>query len=332
MPTPYTKEQIAQANSVNLIDYAVMHGYKLENGGKESLHVKNSGGLYLFKNSNKFFHFTTDKTGGPIDFVMQFEGKDFVQAVGHLIGEHPSVGSYVRPTFPEKKPKGEMELPQKADNFKRVYWYLCTARGIEPEIVSRLMNEKKVYQQADRGNCVFVGYNEKGTAKYCSKRGTSLDKPYKGDMDNSDKSYPFSMEGKSDRLYVLEAPIDVMSHATLCKMHGIDYTQDHRISLGCLSDAALERYLKLHPEIKQIVFALDNDIDGKAPDGSPCNHDQVAARKFCDKYGERGYDVSIQPPTGKDFNEDLMAVRNSKVAEQTVPHENTQDSDDEMTH
>jgi hypothetical protein len=31
MPLPYTKEQISQANSINLIDYAAMNGYKLGN-------------------------------------------------------------------------------------------------------------------------------------------------------------------------------------------------------------------------------------------------------------------------------------------------------------
>ena len=52
----------------------------------------------------------------------------------------------------------------------------------------------------------------------------------------------------SNRLYVTESPIDLMSHATLSKMHNIDYMQDHRISLGCLSDRALEWYLKQDAE------------------------------------------------------------------------------------
>jgi len=329
MPTPYTKEQITQANSVNLIDYAAINGYMLENGGAKALHVKRSGGLYLFKDSNRFYHHTTEKTGGMIDFVMQFENKDFLQAVEHLIKERPNIGKYVPPAFPVKKERGEMALPDKAQNFKRVYWYLCTARSIEPEIVSMLMNEKKIYQQADKGNCVFVGYDENRTPRYCSKRGTSPDKPYKGDQDNSDKGYPFSMEGTSNRLYVTESPIDLMSHASLSKMHNIDYMQDHRISLGCLSDRALEWYLKQHPEIKQIIFALDNDMDGKAPDGSPCNHGQEAAKKFCAKYEKLGYDTAVQTPTAKDFNEDLTAVRNVRSADRAVPRETEQDAEDE---
>ncbi len=332
MPMPYTKEQIAQANNINLIDYAAMRGYQLENSDKKSLHVKNSGGLYLFKDSNKYYHHTTDRKGGPIDFIMQFENMGFVQAVEHLIGAHPDIGDYVPPPSPAPaiKEKGVMTLPDKAQNYKRVYWYLCTARGIDPEIVSKLMKEKKIYQQADRGNCVFVGYDEKGTPRYRSKRGTSPERPYKGDADNSDKGYPFSMQGTSNRLFVLESPIDVMSHAALFKLRGLDYAQDHRISLGCLSDRALEWYLGQHPEIRQIIFALDNDADGKGPDGLPRNHGQEAAKKFCGKYEQLGYATAMQTPDAKDFNEDLQAIRRARSAERQASHEDEQEDEDEL--
>ena len=120
-----------------------------------------------------------------------------------------------------------------------------------------------------------------------------------------------------------------MSHATLSKMHNIDYMQDHRISLGCLSDKALEWYLKQHPEIKQIIFALDNDIDGKAPDGSPCNHGQEAAKKFCAKYEKLGYDTAVQTPTANDFNEDLTNIRNARSADRAVSREAEQYAEDE---
>jgi hypothetical protein len=109
-----------------------------------------------------------------------------------------------------------------------------------------------------------------------------------------------------------------MSYASLCKARSIDCMKDHRISLSCLSDRALEWYLKQHPEIRQIIFALDNDTDGKGPDGSPHNHGQEAAKKFCAKYAERGYDTAIQTPAAKDFNEDLMSIRRTQTAEQAV--------------
>jgi hypothetical protein len=123
------------------------------------------------------------------------------------------------------------------------------------------------------------------------------------------------MSSTSNRLYVLESPIDVMSHAALCKMRSIDYMKDHRISLGCLSDKALEWYLKQYPEIRQIIFALDNDTEGKGPDGLPCNHGQEAAKKFAAKYEDMGFDTAVQTPATKDFNEDLVNIRRAQTAE-----------------
>ncbi|MDR1321669.1 MAG: DUF3991 domain-containing protein, partial [Gracilibacteraceae bacterium] len=87
---------------------------------------------------------------------MQFEKMNFVQAVGRLIGAAPDVGAYITPPAMAKKAKAELVLPERAPNVRRVYWYLCSGRGIEPEIVSKLIKEKKLYQEAGRGNCVFV--------------------------------------------------------------------------------------------------------------------------------------------------------------------------------
>ena len=321
----YTPEQIQKANEVNLIEYAERIGYQLEKGDKRSLHAKKSGGLYFFPDSNKYYHFTTDKSGGVINFVMQFENKSFPEAVEILLNERLYISEFKSSQYkPMEKEKGELIIPEKAPNFKRAYWYLCSVRGIAPEIVSRLMNEGKVYQQNLRGNCVFIGFGEKNKPRYCAMRGTS-DKPFKMDATNSDKSYPFVMEGSSKTLFVLESPIDVMSHASLYKLYGHNYAADHRISLGCLSDRALERHLKQYPEIKKIVFALDNDIDGTLPDGTPHNHGQKAAKKYAEKYKELGYRTETLTPEFKDFNEDLMVLRSRTAVKQAVFNENVYD-------
>ena len=81
------------------------------------------------------------------------------------------------------------------------------------------------------------------------------------------------MEGKSNRVYEFEAPIDAMSHATLYKLRGYDWRKDYRISEGCLSDRALKRFLEEHPKVNEIVFCYDNDVDGKLADGTPTEKD-----------------------------------------------------------
>ncbi|HEX9060013.1 MAG TPA: DUF3991 and TOPRIM domain-containing protein [Clostridia bacterium] len=308
----FTDEEIQRANSVNLLDLARQYGFQLEKGGRKAMHAKKSGGLYIFKESNRFYHWTADEKGGPIDFVMKYGSATYQEAVAMLLGERYE--SHIRESVAYiKEEKGAVILPDKAENFKRSYWYLISIRGIDPQIVSALMNEKKIYQEAKCGNCVFVGYDETGTAKYCSMRGTYGDKPFKMDAVNSDKSYPFAIEGKGNILFVCESPIDAMSHATLAGMYKKDWKDDHRISLGCTWDGALEKYLSWHPEINKIVFALDNDYLAKDKDGYYKNWGQLASIKWCEKYSEKGYEVAIHKPHLKDFNQDLLGIREGKT-------------------
>jgi hypothetical protein len=304
-PLPFTKDQIAEANQVNLIELARSQGYRLENGGRRALHAKQSGGLYFFRDSNKYFHFSTDTHGGPIDFMMQFERMNFKEAVAHLSGTSLQLHSVSAVPLEH----GKLLLPDKAPNYRRVAWYLIQARGIESEIVSRLMHEKKLYQQDKTGNCVFIGYDQPGTARYCSLRGSSPERPFKQDRENSDKSYPFCITGNSGRIYVCESPIDAMSRATLAKLNGLDWRSDHYISLGCLSDQALDRFLQ-HNDVTEIIFCLDNDEHATYQNGSPApNWGQEAALSFAQKYAVLGYLTSIEKPHEKDINEDLKKVR-----------------------
>ncbi len=214
----------------------------------------------------------------------------------------------------EETKQKELILPEKNDNYKRVYAYLIKTRGIDQEILSKAMNEKKIYQDL-KGNCVFIGYNENNEPKYCSKRATNDSKPYKRDELGSDKSYPFVLQGNCNLSYsliVCESSIDVLSHATLTKMYNKDsnaWKNDTRISLGCTSDKALERYLKENKNINKIIFALDNDYLAKDKDGNYRNWGQLSAEKYVRKYKEIGYNVIIHKPMLNDFNEDLKMVR-----------------------
>ena len=312
----FTDEEIKRANSVDLLMLAKQYGYETEKGGKNAIHLKKSGGLYIFPNENCFYHHTSDerhKEGGAISFVMHQEGMPFGEAVGKLLNEDYVVYQAEQKAY-TPEPHRLVTLPDKAQNFKRVYWYLVSVRCIDSEIVSALMNEKKVYQEAEFGNAVFVGYDRDGTARYCSMRSTYPNSKFKRDADNSDKSYPFFVEGKSDLAIITEAPIDLMSHATLTKMFGnTDWRQDHRLSVGCLSMAALDRYLEWHPEIKKLVFALDNDYLARNQKGELANWGQLAAERAIKAYSDKGYKCALHTPRLNDFNTDLTEIRKGKT-------------------
>jgi len=319
---PFTEEQMKQVFDTNIIDFAVRNGFQIEKGDRHTVHVKNSGGLYFFNHGRGFYCFTTEKKGNIIDFAMEYFGKRTkAEAIETILrcGACGQTGHIVNPT--EKAPRGEMVLPPKAPNFKRAIAYLVQTRGIDKEIVYALINQGKIFQsKEDRvdkrtgelktyQNCCFVGHDEAGKARYCSMRSMGSNSSFKQDREHSNKTYGFTMEGKSRRVYEFEAPIDAISHANLCKLHGVDWTKDHRVAEGCLSDKALRRYLERHPEITEVVFCYDNDMDGTLPDGTPHNHGQVKAEQANREFAESGYKTFIQTPGEKDFNLDLRVFK-----------------------
>lgn len=312
---PFTEAQMKQVFSTNMIDFAVSNGFDIEKGDRYSVHVKHSGGLYFFNHGRGYYCFSTQKKGNIVDFVKDYYGLDFVSAVEMILGTkaYEQTKHYIMPI--EKVPKKELTLPSKDENYNRVIAYLIYTRGIEKDVVYQMIKEKKVYQAKTEisgktySNCAFVGFDENKKPKYCALRSMSNKSSFRQDVAGSDKTYGFVMEGTSNRVYVFEAPIDAMSHATLTFLHHANWKEGHRVSEGGLSDKALERYLNLHPEIDEIAFCYDNDIDGKLPNGTPCNHGQLKAKEMSEKYSNLGYKVKIQAPKNKDFNADLQQFR-----------------------
>ena len=128
------------------------------------------------------------------------------------------------------------------------------------------MNRKMLYQEKKYGNCVFVGYDAEGTARYCSMRAARDNSSFKMDATGSDKSYPFFHEGKTDLLIVTEAPIDLMSHASIAAdFYGRDWMQDHRISTGCLWNGAIDRYLEGFEQISTWISSFVEPVTNSLP-------------------------------------------------------------------
>lgn len=311
---PFTEEQMQQIYNTNIIDFAVQNGFEIEKGDKATVHVKNNGGLFLFKHGRGFYSFTEERGGNIVEFAMHYLGLEKLEAMERILGSkaYEQTVHMVMPT--EKAERGKLVLPPRDTDDRCVFAYLTKTRRIDPEIVQTMMKQGKVYQARQevngrvRRNCAFVGYDSRGTPRYCALRGPSADSSFRQDMENSDKTYGFLMEGRSNRVYEFEAPIDAMSHATLCKLHGIDWRQDYRISEGCLSDKALKHFLAEHPQIKEIVFCYDNDVDGKLADGTPHNHGQVRAAQAKEYFESLGYKTYIQTPVQKDFNKMLTSL------------------------
>ena len=65
------------------------------------------------------------------------------------------------------------------------------------------------------GNAVFVGRDEDGVPRYAHQRGTAGN--FRLDVKGSDKAFNFCYRGEGERLFVFEAPIDLLSFLCLFK-------------------------------------------------------------------------------------------------------------------
>ena len=230
---------------------------------------------------------------GALDYLVKVENMPFREAVEVITGATPPTAPPQRETEPPKT----LILPEKSGLQLRLYDYLCNKRGIDSAIVNSLIQEEKLYEDR-RGNIVFVGHDEQGAVRFASLRGTHGD--YRGDCPGSDKRYGFNISAcaPSDRLYLYESAIDLMSHASLVNADMSDtnaWKQHSRLSLAGTSDTAIPFFLNQHKGIKELVFCLDNDPAGRD-----------AAIHLMRKYSGKGYFARIEPPQGKDFNVDLI--------------------------
>ena len=328
---PFTDEQKVLANSVNLEEFLRMRGEKLERVGREhKLIYYDSSGKHdsITLRGSTWFDHKNQVGGGAIKFMQEFYDMDFQTAVQELLGQTITPLSHSPPKAIAKEEKKEFRLPEANANMHRVYAYLIKQRFIDPNIISHFAKQHTLYEDKEHHNAVFVGVDENGVPRQAHKRSTnSFGNAFRITCEGSDTRYSFSHFGKSEKLFVFEAPIDLLSHGALMQLsmrkqcsaigQGDKYRPDcwlgiNRVSLSGCSDIALKQRLSDDPRITQIVFCLDNDETG-----------QQATEKLMNKYSQQ-FTVSVTiPPYGKDWNDTLKAVvsAHSKQTDKTKTEE-----------
>jgi len=203
-------------------------------------------------------------------------------------------------------------IPDANVNNTRIINYLCNERGIDGGIISDCIDKGKIYQSKKFANVVFVSRCRDGDIKHIFLRGIykpkenengSEGKSFRMDSEGSDKKYPFALEGKKDAaaVYVFEASIDVLSHATLCKTNGHynSLYNAHRISLHGTSFGALRTFLADNPKVTTIIPCLDADEAGVR-----------RSKKMQEEFGDKYTVENHRPPrVGNDYNEMLLKCR-----------------------
>ena len=291
--------------------------------------------------NNKWYDHKNGIGGYPIQFMKEFYGLNFREALKELLyGEEPMLNGWTDSSesvsnhkkqnvkneeyksiaknkkqvkvYDEPKntnqeinipKKPEFILPVKTNNNDRLFEYLTEKRYISKEVVEKFVDKGLIYQESKYGNIVFLGTDKNGVPKSASKKSTSNNgKNFKIKVAGSDTSFGFCWRGKSERVFVFEASVDLMSFITLSKE---DWENDNYIALDGLSPKPLLRFIEENKNIKEIYLCLDYDIAGiEAGEKISDILDEI----YCDKIN-----TVIINPLYKDWNEELKA-KNGKEA------------------
>lgn len=307
---PFTDEQKILANSVDLEEFLRMRGEKLERVGREhKLIYCDSSGRHdsITLRGSTWFDHKNQIGGGAIKFMQEFYDMDFQTAVQELLGQTVTPLSHSPPKVSAKEEKKEFRLPEANTNMHRVYAYLIKQRFISPDIISHFAKQHTLYEDKEYHNAVFVGTDENGVPRQASKRSTnSYGNSFRITCQGSDTRYSFAHFGESKRLYVFEAPIDMMSFLTL---YPKDWQKHSCIAMNGVYENAVLAALKNHSNLSEVILCVDNDEGGIE-----------AVDRLKDILSENGYtDVKRLAPKFKDWNEVLKA-KNGVKALPAVPH------------
>lgn len=279
----FTKEQREQARRTDLANFLISQGEKVKKSGSEYEWLDGSQKVTI--RGHLWYHQYEQKGGDAIDFIRKFYNKDYAEAVQMLLSNYG--GQIVNLQTTEREQKSFI-LPPRNDRMSRVFSYLLLTREIDKDVLFEFVRKKMIYESADFHNAVFVGYDSNGKPRHAHKRGTVTSNPYKGNVAGSQPEFSFHWHGTSEKIFLFEAPIDMLSFISMHK----ENWQENSYAASCsVSDRVLFQCLKDNPNIKNVFLCFDNDKAG-----------QTANKRIADKLNIQN---EILIPTHKDWNEDL---------------------------
>ena len=246
----YTQAQIDKANAVDLEKFLRAQGETLVRSGKEYRWKAHDS---LTVCGNKWFRHSQSKGGLPVDFVMEFYGKSFPEAVQMLTGEpgeaQPEAGPAPSPAF---------RLPLRNVTNANILNYLTQERKLSPSLVNFFIAAGDIYEDAAHHNVVFVGRDADGHPRYASSRG--IREKFRQDAAGAEKAFGFAHRGTDKQLLVFEASIDLLSFIELFPKN---WQQHNYLSLGGVSGKALRQFLSERPDVERVFLCLDADKAGE---------------------------------------------------------------------
>ena len=274
--------------------------------------------------SNGKWYWFSRGIGGrnALTFLIKVRGLSFTDAVGELL-RHENITPAPTP-LGGKQERRVFTPPKRAESNENAIAYLIK-RGIREDVIDEQLASGAVYESIytyrnsgrTQAQIVFLGYDEKGEARYANIRG--IDGRFKGDAAGSDKRYPFGIKPKNpaSTLLVFEGVIDLLSFVSILRHEQKDYSTMHMVSLGGVQPPgqearlppSLKRVLEAHTDIRRVELYLDSDFPGREAAG--------AIKAALEKDFEA---IDAPPPKGKDYN-DYLRISYSGQTRPPAGHE-----------
>ena len=279
----FTPDQIREADSIDIVGFLQSQGEAVSKEYHEYKWERHDS-VKINPNKNIWCQHSTSEGGkkkalggGMIKFLMTFSadlGLDcstFPKAMKYLIGESlPDIPVRHHEPVPAAEQKKEFRLSVPCASNDQAVSYLQNVRKISPDVLSPFLATGDLYQESYCGNInvVFVGRDPAGIARSATRRATVG--TFRKDLPGSNKKYGFSHITDSSDLFVFEAPIEVLSFATL-----FPAAMKHNLLSqgGCSNFGCTFRFLSDHPNIRRVFLGFNNDTDKKNnPGQAACEH------------------------------------------------------------
>ena len=141
---------------------------------------------------------------------------------------------------------------------------------------------------------MFAGLDSEGKIRHVHVKGSCSDgRSFRLNQEGSEAAYGFGYKGTGNRLYVFEAPIDLLSFLSL---YPDNWQENSYITLNGVAEHAMLQALKDNPRLDTVVLCLDHELA------------EILVRNG---YGA----VKRLQSACKDWNEDLKG----RYGEETIP-------------
>ena len=289
----YTREQIQRADDTDLYVFLSGRGEQFKRCGKEYRWLRHDS---VMINKNEWYRFSQNKGGHAIDFMKEFYGLSFAEAVKELLGEEGDSNNRTAKEDAGRQkvcpiPLPGLELPERNESCEIARKYLIEQRKLSEHLVDQIIEKGDIYESKAYHNVVFFGRDKEQNPRYAAMRGIDETR-YRGEARGSEKAYGFGHIGTDEKLFVFESPIDLLSYITAVSE---EWEKHSYISLGGLSEKAMKQMYTEYPHIHSIYLCLDNDEPGNE-----------RCRQFVSLIPEE-LSVYRLEPVKKDWNECLVA-------------------------